>query len=207
MNSSELLRRRQEAANQYKSFWKPRDASEVTMRNAAKPMFVAPVSSNRQSVPYAGTTTVKDGNSVAGRTECDLPTGPGSGYTPDYTYGTLLNKSVSCAVCTDSGWSAPGGMTLQTCAAVSNIIAASPTNPMPGVRTVQNSTNSGSSVQYQGNCPPNNAAQTPHFAEDPECVSKTTYYPPVFDSKNVYYGKYTPHSALGPDGSRVASQM
>jgi hypothetical protein len=207
MNSSELLRRRQEAANQYKSYWKARDASEVTMRNSAKPMAVVPLSNYKPTVPYAGTTVVMDGQSTAGRVQCDTAQGPGNGFSPDYTYSTALSKSVSCAVCTDIGWSAAGGMSLQTCAAMSNIIASSPANPMPGLRTVQNTTNSNSSQQYQGNCPPNNAAQTPHFAADPTCVSQTTYYPPVFDADNVYYGKYTPHYALGPDGSRVISQM
>jgi len=202
MNSSELLRRRQEAANQYKSYWKPRDASEVTQRNAAKSMFVVPASNYRPTVPVAGSTAVNDG-----RAQCDTAQGPGNGFSPDYTYSTALSKSVSCAVCTDSGWSAAGGMMLQSCSAFSNIISSSPANPMPGLRTVQNITNTDSSQQYQGNCPPNNAPQTPHFAEDPTCVSKSTYYPPVFDSKNVYYGKYTPRYALGPDGSKVASQM
>lgn len=202
MNSSELLRRRQEAANQYKSHWKPRDASEVTQRNATKSMYIVPRSNYNPTVPLAGSTTVNNG-----RTQCDTAQGPGNGFSPDYTYSTALSKSVSCAVCTDSGWSAPGGMNLQTCSAISNIIASSPANPMSGLRTVQNTTNNGSSQQYLGNCPPNNAPQTPHFAEDPTCVSQSTYYPPVFDSLNVYYGKYTPRYARGPDGSKVASQM
>lgn len=185
MNSSELLRRRQEAANQYKSHWKARDASEVVQRNNLVANNNIVRSNYRPVVPYSGTTVVGGGTSNIGRRECDVAQGPGNGFTRDLSYDTILNANAACHVCTDPNWSTSGGISLQTCASVSNILEASPANPMAGLRWIN-----ASNMALQGSCPPNNSAQTPHFVSDPKCL--TTYYPPVFDKCNVYYGSYTP---------------
>ena len=197
MNSSELIRRRQEAANQYKSFWQPRDAGEVTYRNNLKANAAEVRTNYRPTVPSAGSTVVLGGSNESTRAECDVPQGPGNGFTVDLTYTTVQNKDSSCAVCSDYAWGATGGISLLSCASISNITTSSiPLNPVTaGVKWITGA--NGSDIQvFSGDCPPNNSAQTPHFASNPTCLV-TSNVP--YSEANVYYGRQIPHSARVPN--------
>jgi len=178
MNSSELLRRRQEAANQYKSYWVPRDASEVTMRNKYVANNAVVRSSYHNAPPASGSTTVNNA-----RAECDTALGPGKGFSTDYSLDVVTNTTVGKAVCCDTNWSRSGGMTLQTCAAISTILYEDK-NPTRGLTWT-----SASNQSLTGACPPNNSAQTPHFASDPNCLPREHIIP--INANNVYYGQLT----------------
>jgi len=181
MNSSELIRRRQEAANQYKSHWKSRDASEVTYRNTLKGNNTVSLSNYHPPVPAAGSTPVSGDTSLPVRTECDTPQGPGNGFSPDYSITTVQNRVAGNVVCCDYGWSINGGINLQTCDTISDILNTEK-NTVRGLTWT-----SGSEQSLTGVCPPNYSPQTPHFAPDPTCANSTTYYVTP-DPTNVYYG-------------------
>jgi len=174
MNSSELLRRREEAAKQYTNYWKPRDASEVTARNAMKANNIVVPSGSCNYYPppaQAGSTRIQSTSNILGRTVCDTPIGPGNGFDPSYEFTTILNRQEGNTVCGDTNWGTAGGVSLQTCTsidAINNPVSACNvgtymTNPVPGM-TWGSASNGTLFLQYTGNCPPNNSAQTPHFA-------------------------------------------
>jgi hypothetical protein len=166
MNSSELLRKRQQAANQYKSYWQPRDASEVTARNMYKANNTVVRTNYHPDIP-AGGVSVVTANGI-GRSKCDTAIGPGNGAPKDFSFTGVQNANAACAVCSDTTWSAAGGITLKTAQETSNILYEAP-NPTQGLRWITSS--SGTLVQaLQGSCPPNNAAQNPKWGvADPKC--------------------------------------
>lgn len=217
MNSSELLRRRQQAANVYKSYWQPRDASEVVYRNGAKannntlPNSIQtssnpPVLSNyAPPPPLPGSTPSVSATNLPRRLECDTFIGPGNGFSPTYEYTTVINRKEGQTVCGDTVWGASGGVTLQTCTAITNILNPISAcnaysylpNPIPGM-TWSTASNGVLFARLTGDCPPNNSAPTPHFAPDPKCLP---YYNPL-DVQNTTavpiteYGAYTPKNML-----------
>jgi hypothetical protein len=217
MNSSELLRRRQQAANVYKSYWQPRDASEVVYRNGAKannntlPNSIQ-TSSNPPALsnyapppPLPGSTKISNGNNNQPRYACDTFIGPGNGFSPTYEYTTVLNRKVGQTVCGDVAWGASGGICNVTCSAITSILNPVSAcnaysylpNPIPGM-TWTTASNGVLFAQLTGDCPPNNSAQTPHFASNPRWLP---YYNPL-DVENTSavpittYGAYTPKNRL-----------
>lgn len=194
MNSSELLRRRQEAANQYKSYWKPRDASEVTIRNSTKG-----ANYEVRTPPSVGLN-----NTTCATFPCETGIGPGNGFSPDYTNDTVVSAKAACAVCQDVNWSKGGGFTLKTDSEVNAILYDSPitvgtsnyyttnVNPVAGLRWA--STSAGTTFQQlTGDCPPNNSAQTPHPVSDPNCLPRCNIN--AINPNNVYSGRLVPKYA------------
>ena len=162
MNSSELLRKRQDAANQYKSYWQPRDASEVTTRNIYKANNTVIRTNYRPNVPAAGSTVVT-ANELS-RSKCDTVIGPGNGAPKDFSFTTVQNAAAACAVCSDTTWGAAGGITLKTTQEMTDILYKPP-NPTTGLRWIKDA--SGNLVQaLQGSCPPNNEAQNSQWGSD-----------------------------------------
>jgi hypothetical protein len=97
MSSSELTRRIQEAANQYVSRNKVRDSSELTLINQAKASKTAipqtvPVSIDRR------TNQIVPPYQYASDLSCNVVF-TGNGTNMDYS--AILQKSQSCAVCSD----------------------------------------------------------------------------------------------------------
>ena len=124
MDASKLTQIKMQAANNYKSNWKPRDASEVTMRNQQiamknnNPLHQGPISNCCPS----DTTSVPSGN-----------------YTTSYTADVAFMKAAG-SVCFDTNWGAPGGVYLKSAAEVSTIgyIAL---NPLLGSQPCYNNVN------------------------------------------------------------------
>jgi hypothetical protein len=147
------------------------------------------------SNPY---TTGAPVNSIASNY---VVSGPGKGFSPNYTMDTVMNTRAACAVCSDSNWSAYGGVTLQTCSAIntilnpisSNYINTFLPNPIPGM-TWSTASNGVAFARLTGDCPPNNSAQTPHYASNYERLPP---YNPLNEENTIatpytIYGAYTP---------------
>jgi len=114
MDASKLTQIRLESANTFKSYWQPRDASEVTLRN--------------QSIG----NTYNNNNSHQGPiTSNCCPVALASNFTTDYTQDAVNLRNAGCALFTDSNWDKPGGVTLKSCIEVSTI-GYRPLNPVLG---------------------------------------------------------------------------
>lgn len=111
-----------EAANTYKSYWQPRDASEVTQRNAG----LAAAGNARTHVGPAaqcctdGTTRPKIGSD-------DQP----GGFSTTFSYDVVRERVAGCTYCNDPNFDASGGMILKTCEEIA-VITARPANPVKG---------------------------------------------------------------------------
>ena len=109
MDASKLTKIRMEAANNYKSNWKPRDASEVTMRNQQivvqnnTSTHRGPVSANCTAGCPSKTTNVPIGN-----------------FATTYTADVSFMKAAG-SVCSDPNWGNSGGVYLKSAAEVSTI--------------------------------------------------------------------------------------
>ena len=113
MDASKLTQMKMESANTFKSNWKPRDASEVTLRN--------------QSIG----NTYNNNNSHQGPViEC-CANPLTSNFTTDYTQDAVNLRNAGCALFTDSNWDKSGGVTLKNCTEMSTI-GFRPLNPVLG---------------------------------------------------------------------------
>lgn len=215
MNPSELLRRKQQAANVYKSYWQPRDASEVVYRNNAKANNTTLQNSIQISggtilsnyappPPSPGSTPIQSARNLPPRVACDTFIGPGNGFNPSYDLTTVINRKEGQTVCGDTAWSTAGGVTLQSCASITNIlnpisacnVSSYLPNPIPGM-TWSTASNGVLFARLTGDCPPNATAPTPHFVQDPRCLPAQN---PLNMSNTLVplttYGAYTPKSSL-----------
>jgi len=128
MDAGKLTKIRMEAANNYKSNWKPRDASEVTMRNQQlvvqnnKSTHRGPVSANCTAGCPSKTTNVPSGN-----------------FATTYTADVSFMKAAG-SVCSDPNWGAAGGVYLKSAAEVSTIGFVS-LNPLLGKQPCGNNSN------------------------------------------------------------------
>jgi len=118
MDYSKYIQMKMEAANTYKSNWKGRDASEVTLR--------------KRDMSSANNTSTHKGP-LDSCIPCTLPTlgstnTPGNGFNTNYSMSIVSNRKAGCAQCNDPNWGASGGVTLKTCAEVSTILYIAP-NP------------------------------------------------------------------------------
>ena len=119
MDASKLTQLRMQAANTYKSNWKPRDASEVTMRNQQivvqnnTSTHRGPVSANCTAGCPSKTTNVPSGN-----------------FATTYTADVSFMKAAG-SVCSDPNWSSAGGVYLKSCVEASTI-GFVPLNPVLG---------------------------------------------------------------------------
>ena len=113
MDASRLTQMKVETANNFKSNWKPRDASEVTLRN--------------QSIG----NTYNNFKIHQGPDGC--PPVLASNYTSDYTQDGVNLRKAGCALFTDSKWSASGGVNLKTAFEISTI-GFRPLNPVLGIK-------------------------------------------------------------------------
>jgi len=120
MNFSEYLKRKQKAADTYKSNWQGRDASEVTLRRfniSNKP---------NSTVHHGPIPTCCEGT-------YDVPPSqtPNSGFSTDYSMDIVSNQRAGCANCNDPVWGTAGGVNIKSCAEVSTILTM-PSNPVKG---------------------------------------------------------------------------
>lgn len=136
---------RQQAANTYKSFWQPRDASEVIAKNKAIAGVLNPF-------PAAHPPPQPPSMTIENSTMCvvNYPMSPGAGFTTDYTQDTFLSRKLGCTACGNYGWSQSGGIVLQTCSTIATIIQK-PANPMPHMYMTSN----GLSLICPDGCGPN----------------------------------------------------
>ena len=111
MDASKLTQMRMEAANTYRSHWQPRDASEITARNAVKAAKDA-LSTHR------GPANACYGSSVVPTTQAN----PSGGFSTSYTQDAFILRDAGCAVCNDSSYGTSGGVTLLNCNEVSTIL-------------------------------------------------------------------------------------
>lgn len=107
-----------EAANTYKSNWKGRDASEVTMR-------AQQISQQNNKSTHKGPSSecCTDNTKPIRR-----PSSPTSGFSTDFTMDSVTNRPAGGMHCNDSNWGSAGGVTLKTCAEISTILYVAP-NP------------------------------------------------------------------------------
>jgi hypothetical protein len=118
MDYSKYIQMKMEAANTYKSNWKGRDASEVTLRN--------------RDISSANNTSTHKGP-LDSCIPCTLPrtsstNPPGNGFNTDYSMDIITTRNAGCVHCNDTNWGTSGGVTLKTCAEVSTILVI-PSNP------------------------------------------------------------------------------
>lgn len=111
MDASKLTQIRAQAANNYKSNWKPRDASEVTMRNYQ----MATKNNNTEHRGPLGSCPSKT----------DIPIG---NFTTSYTADVAFMRGAG-SVCSDSNWGNPGGFYLKTAEEINTILNI-PENPI-----------------------------------------------------------------------------
>jgi hypothetical protein len=120
MNFSEYLKRKQKAADTYKSNWQGRDASEVTYR--------------RVNISNKNNSTVHHGpipTCCEGTFEIPPSQTPNSGFSTYYSLDTVIKQRAGCANCNDPVWGTAGGVALLSCAEVSTILTM-PSNPVKG---------------------------------------------------------------------------
>jgi hypothetical protein len=128
MDAGKLTQMKLQAANNYKSHWKPRDASEVTMRNNqivlknSTPFHRGPVADTCTDGCPTKTTSVPIGN-----------------FTTSYTADVSFMKAAG-SVCFDPNWSAPGGVNLKSATEISTIGYITP-NPLLGSQPCYNNVN------------------------------------------------------------------
>ncbi len=117
MDASKLTEMRMQAANTYKSNWKPLDASEVTNRNIQKAQESNQSTHQGPILPPC----------------CTIPVivTPNSGFSTDYSASIVFEKKAGCADCQDPNFGTAGGVQLLTCSEVATILATPP-NPIKG---------------------------------------------------------------------------
>jgi hypothetical protein len=118
MDSSKLTQMKDEAANVYRSNWKPRDASEVTLRNGS---IAANTGYARNQGPLPQCCAGSFGNDIV----------PNKGFTPSVLNVNIAEQAAGCASCADVNWGKSGGVRLKTCEEV-NTILTRPLNPVKG---------------------------------------------------------------------------
>lgn len=118
MDFSKYIQMKQQAANTYKSYWQPRDASEVTQRNLR--------------LAQSGNQTRHWGPPAQCCTTGVFPkkrsTSPTSGFSTTYSGEIVSTRVAGEVTCKDPNWGAAGGVQLKTCAEVSTILEI-PANP------------------------------------------------------------------------------
>lgn len=117
MDASKLTQMRQEAANNYKSYWQGRDASEVTSRQQN---LAANLNQSRQWGPSPQGCCINTAD-------------PNSGFQGNYSQDALTSKAAGCASCADQNWGQTGGIVLKTAAEISTILYETP-NPVLGTK-------------------------------------------------------------------------
>lgn len=166
MNSSELLRRRQEASIQWKSYWKPRDASEVTVRSGYIANNTVVRSNYHPTLPSAGSTQEGATSGNPGRCVVNVETSPVNGFPTNYSYDTVLNACAGNTVCRDTTWNqTENGMSLKTCSEIQTIIYGTSSSNVDGYLLKNNS--------RANLCIPMLAPQTPHYVEA-KCLGRYT---------------------------------
>lgn len=119
MDASKLTQMRMEAANTYKSYWQPRDASEVTLRKQSM------AQKENNASKHKGPSS--EGVCCPGKPQSADP--PTNGFSTDYSLDTVSQKPAGCANCNDAAWGAAGGVVLKTCTEA-NTILSKPLNPI-----------------------------------------------------------------------------
>lgn len=150
MDYSKYLQRIAEASNTYKSYWQPRDASEITALKGAK-------AAKDNSTTHVGPTPTCYGNLDVPSTQAY----PNNGFSTDYSYDIVRSRQAGCVACNDETVGKEGGITLKSFAEVSTILADVP-NPVKGA--TQNCCASSEVVQ-RGNNPPccSDGTKNTHF--------------------------------------------
>jgi hypothetical protein len=128
MDAGKLTQMKMQAANNYKSHWKPRDASEVTMRNQ---QLVVQNNSTTHRGPVSANCTAGCPSKIT-----DVPIG---NFTTSYTADVAFMRAAG-SVCYDPNWSSAGGVYLKSCAEVSTI-GFIPLNPVLGTQPCGNNSN------------------------------------------------------------------
>lgn len=118
MDFSKYIQMQMEAANTYRSHWRPRDASEVTLRNQSM------VQQNNAST-HRG--PVDECCAYDPHPNSTAP--PQRGFSTDYSMDSVTMRPAGCANCNDAAWGASGGVTLQNCSTIATILQK-PLNPM-----------------------------------------------------------------------------
>jgi hypothetical protein len=124
MDYSKYIQMKQKAANVYKSNWQARDASEVTLRNAA-------ISNKPNSTVHQGPDNVCGSGSSNTSVPATPSQAPGNGFSTDYSMDIVSNQRAGCASCQDVAWGTAGGVQFRTCAEVT-LFTTPPSNPMKG---------------------------------------------------------------------------
>ena len=121
MDYSSYLKVKAQAANNYKSNWQGRDASEVTMR--------------KRDIAAASIATIHRGPDDHCKT-CTFPitsstNTPNNGFSTDYTRDyTLTLQKAGAANCADSNWGTTGGVYIKSTAEQNIILSQIPYNPV-----------------------------------------------------------------------------
>lgn len=122
MDAGKLIKMRMEAANTYKRFWQPRDASEVTQRKAG----LAAAGNSRSHIGPAESCCT-DGTTRPKITSNDQP----GGFSTSYSYDVVRERQAGCTYCNDANYGDGRGITLKSCDEVAQILSHAP-NPVKG---------------------------------------------------------------------------
>lgn len=121
MDYGSYLKLKMKPANNYKSNWQPRDASEVTMRNQTIACANASSTHRGPDDSCAPCAVVSAPRSSTNR--------PNNGFSTDYTLENKGNKAAGLMACNDSVWGTAGGVNLKTQAEITALLAV-PLNPV-----------------------------------------------------------------------------
>ena len=122
MDYSKYIQMKMQAANTYKSYWQPRDASEVTLRK----VFQA-----QNSVGTLQTTDTRSSSSCCPTGVPNSADPPGNGAPKDYSQDQVFGETAGNTIYSDQTWGQAGGVTLIGCDQVSAILTV-PLNPVLG---------------------------------------------------------------------------
>lgn len=154
MDYSKYIQMKMQAANTYKSYWQPRDASEVTLRKVFQ-------AQNTTGVQTSGAlSNLHQGPAAPTCCPEGIPNSadpPANGFSTDYSQDQTFGRIAGNTICQDPNWNASGGVTLIGCDQVATILTI-PANPVkssardccadPGV--VQRGVVTGVPVPYTG---------------------------------------------------------
>jgi hypothetical protein len=122
MDASKLTQMRAQASNTYRSNWKPRDASELTMR---KTQMAQSSNSSTHKGPDANCCTGGVPNTSK------RSSSPSNGFSTNYSQSIVSERIAGCNQCGDPNFGTAGGVVLQNCSTIATILAVPP-NPVKG---------------------------------------------------------------------------
>jgi hypothetical protein len=119
MDFSKYIEMRAQASMNYKSYWQPRDASEVTRRNGA-----LAAAANKSTHQGPESNCCSDNKPQNARSSSPI-----NGFSTNYSLEIVTGKQSGCTQCQDETWGKAGGVNTLTCSEIVTILTPPP-NPV-----------------------------------------------------------------------------